>query len=131
MTEEIKEILQLIGSCCYYGKISNAECEKYCKYITNLQQKLEQYEKTQTYGDYVEIVNKVVELQQEKEELNRVCELYSKSLYNAELTDYKSRCEKANEKLNKLDFDNFVYGKTALKDIKRNLQNILQGSDKE
>lgn len=37
MTNEIKEILQLIGSCCYYGKISEVECEKYCNYITNLQ----------------------------------------------------------------------------------------------
>lgn len=42
---------------------------------------------------------------------------------------YKSKFEKVNEKLNKLDFDNFVYGKTALKDIKKNLQNILNGSD--
>lgn len=38
MTNEIKEILQLIGSCCYYGKISEVECKKYCNYITNLQE---------------------------------------------------------------------------------------------
>lgn len=35
----------------------------------------------------------ITNLQQENEKLNRMCELYSKSLYNAELSDYKSRCE--------------------------------------
>lgn len=37
----------------------------------------------------------ITNLQKENEELNRMCELYSKSLYYAELKDYKSRCEKA------------------------------------
>lgn len=44
-----------------------------------------------------------------------------------EINEYKTRCEKANKKLNELDFDNFVYSKAALKDIKKNLQNILNG----
>ena len=37
MKDEIKEILQLIGNCCYYGKISEDKCEKYCNCITNLE----------------------------------------------------------------------------------------------
>lgn len=36
-------------------------------------------------------------LEQENQDLSRMCELYSKSLYYAELKDYKSRVEKAVE----------------------------------
>lgn len=60
----------------------------------------------------------IIKLQQENEELNRMCELYSKSLYNAELTDYKSRCLKAIEILK------LCNSKCAKETI-----NILQGSD--
>lgn len=38
MNNEIKEILQLIGNRCYCGEISDDKCEKYCNYITNLQE---------------------------------------------------------------------------------------------
>lgn len=75
MTEETKELINCIrvnlrhNKC--FGGIDEIECKLLLDYITNLQQ--------------------------ENEELNRMCELYSKSLYNAELTDYKSRCEKANK----------------------------------
>lgn len=51
-----------------------------------------------------------------------------KEMYQ-ELTKYKERNEKAIEKINKLDFDNFVYGKRSLKDVKRDLLEILE--DKE
>ena len=37
----------------------------------------------------------------------------------------KDKIEKAIEKLNKLDFDKFVYSKTGLKDIKRDLLKML------
>ena len=38
MNNEIIEILQLIGNSCYCGVISEDKCEKYCNYITNLQE---------------------------------------------------------------------------------------------
>lgn len=85
-------------------------------YITNLQQKLQLANDTlDTHNELIEklqqdldkandIIEKdrqfykcrmdeYAELKKENKKLNRMCELYSKSLYNAELTDYKSRCE--------------------------------------
>ena len=44
-----------------------------------------------------QLVDYITNLQQENQDLSRMCELYGKSLYNAELTDYKSRIEKAVE----------------------------------
>lgn len=44
--------------------------------------------------------------------------------------EYAKRIEKAIERLNIIDFDNFVYTKRGLKDIKRDLLNILQGEKK-
>lgn len=41
MSDEIKEILELIGNSYYYGNIAEEQKEKYCNYITNLQQRLE------------------------------------------------------------------------------------------
>ena len=52
------------------------------------------------------LMEKLEELQQEKQSL-------------------KDRIEKAIEKLNNLDFDKFVYSKTGLKDIKRDLLKML------
>lgn len=50
---------------------------------------------------YADEVLKNAELKKENEELNRMCELlYSKSLYNAELTYYKQRNEKVIEYIN-------------------------------
>lgn len=59
--KEIKEILQLIGSCCYYGKISEVECEKYCDYITNLQEKNEKldYNLTEYTQNYLELQQRI------------------------------------------------------------------------
>lgn len=69
------------------------------------------------------------DLKEENKELNRMCELYSKSLYNAELTDYKSRCEKANtyinEEIKKIQEHQYSTGVRRLKKI----QNILNRSD--
>ena len=47
------------------------------------------------------LLDYITNLQQENQELSRMCELYGKSLYNAELTDYKSRIEKAVNFINK------------------------------
>ena len=41
MSDEIKEILELIGNSYYYGNIAEEQKEKYCNYITNLQQENE------------------------------------------------------------------------------------------
>ena len=71
MNKEIKEILEHIKM--YPEKL-------YC---------LSEKEKT-ILLDYI------TNLEQENEELNRMCEIYSKSLYNADLTRYKSRIDKAN-----------------------------------
>ena len=80
-------------------QIGNKVC--YCvdkdliDYITNLQQDLEKangiIEKDRQF--YKCRMDEYVKLKKKNEELNRMCELYSKSLYNAELTDYESRCE--------------------------------------
>lgn len=52
-------------------------------------------------GDLKLLLDYITNLQQENQDLSRICELYGKSLYNAELTDYKSRIEKAVEYLDK------------------------------
>ena len=39
MKDEIKEILELIGNDYYYGKINEEKKNKYCDYITNLQER--------------------------------------------------------------------------------------------
>ena len=116
MNKEIKEILHLLKRCNNtYLKIENSNGEKEYEYhqvndlrldgyhsqllldyITNLQK--ENVAKTHQIEVLEEILNyerniRNDKLQQENKELNRMCELYSKSLYNAELTDYKSRCE--------------------------------------
>ena len=52
-------------------------------------------------------------------------------LLSIETAEKIARINKAIELLNKLDFDNFVYTKQSLKNIKRDLLNILQGSDRD
>lgn len=114
-------------------------CDK--DYITNLQ------EENEDLKDRLKVMEHFKNsLQEENEKLKELCAKYEEEhntafkLWTMKMEEvptyeekmiYKSRCEKANEKLNKLDFDNFVYSKTALKDIKKNLQNILNGGDEE
>lgn len=169
MSEEIKEILDRIKDINNYDStttyednkiteqydmyISKEDVDKLLDYITNLQQKLEQYEKTQTYGDYVETVNKAVELQQENENKNNKILELQQELLNKKLNVkdieykekmlYKSRCEKAIDYLEKLwsfPSGNFevAINKEENKSIDidgneyiDNLLNILNGSDKE
>lgn len=103
MTEETKELINCIrvnlrhNKC--FGGIDEIECKLLLDYITNLQQDLDKandiIKKDRQF--YKCRMDEYAELKKKNEELNRMCELYSKSLYNAELTDYKSRCEKAIE----------------------------------
>lgn len=79
---------------------------------------------------------KIDNLRKENKELNRMCELYSKSLYNAELSDYKSRCEKAFKKLKEIRQSTFTkYNSNewdnclSYNDDIKPLENILNGSD--
>lgn len=65
--------------------------------------------------------NKSLEIHLNQQE----CKLIMRYLFKN--MSYKSKCEKVNKKLNELDFDNYIYGKHALKDIKKDLQNILNG----
>lgn len=76
----------------------------------------------------------ITNLQQENEELNKMCELYSKSLYCAELTDYKSRIEKAveyiKEHIQKYDIDGSIgdFDEFDMLTKPNYLLNILQGN---
>ena len=142
MTDEIKNILDYLKRSdknkfgFEQGKlIDYEEAQLLLDYITNLQQ--ENKAKTHQIEVLEEIVNyerniRNVKLQQENKELNRMCELYSKSLYNAELTDYKSRCEKANELL-KLPIVYETHQENGERDelLKkiRQAKDILNGSD--
>ena len=117
MNDEIKEILDRL-----YGFLYKVQNDFGFEYFTKREIEL--------------VFDYITNLQQENKELNRMCELYSKSLYNAELTDYKSRCEKANKFIDNnshyystvkhnegfsMDLDEEVFCNT--------LSNILNGSD--
>ncbi len=113
MTNEIKEILELIGSCCYYGKISEVECEKYCNYITNLQEENEKLkEKLKNNGIVKTCEN---------------CEWFGVCPHSYREYDYKSRNEKAVEYIEKHkrkdEFLNLNEWQT------RDLSNILRGDE--
>ena len=91
------------------------------------------------YAEEVDsLLDYIINLQQENEELNKMCELYSKSLYCAELTDYKSRIEKAvdyiKEHIQKYDIDGSIgdFDEFDMLTKPNYLLNILQnGSDEE
>ena len=165
MTEEIKEILHLLKRCDNtYLKIENSNGEKEYEYhqvndlrldgyhsqllldyITNLQQENEflKLNNPEMNIEHFRIIKenkrKIDNLRKQNKELNRMCELYSKSLYNAELTDYKSRCEKAieyienNKKETSSHFNGkeYVYRNFTLYCEPNDLLNILNGSDEK
>jgi predicted nuclease with TOPRIM domain len=109
--------------------------------LDNLQQRNNNLK--EDFKRHIDRINELTErndnLQQENYELNRMCELYGKSLYYAELKDYKSRCEKAIEYNNQIIKDtkdfyrpttDIIYSGDCLIDIAKNNINILQnGSD--
>jgi len=122
MNNDIKEILQLIGNCCYCGEISEDKCEKYCNYITNLQEKVNQYENPDDMTLMFmwcdeKAKDKIKQLQEENERLKIECSQLEKLDYLEELNrekllvkqideirkDYKSRCEKAIEEIDIID----------------------------
>lgn len=82
---------------------------------------------------YNDTTNKILDcitnLQEENKDLSRMCELYSKSLYCAELTDYKSRIEKAINFISKKIRDVALYGDQYF-DLNELLQ-ILKGVGKD
>ena len=146
MTEEIKEILNKLknennyqvdcndGSA--FKELFANEIYLLLDYITNLQQENEKlkYNARGQVNDYfkdkyADEILKNAKLKEENKELNRMCELYSKSLYNAELTDYKSRCLKAIEELTYMSTDAYT-DNYDIRDKHYNLlMNILNGSD--
>lgn len=84
------------------------------------------------------LLDYITNLQKENEELNKMCELYSKSLYCAELTDYKSRIKKAveyiKEHIQKYDIDGSIGDFDEFDTLTKPnyLLNILQnGSDSQ
>ena len=69
------------------------------------------------------------ELEDKYKELDKMCELYSKSLYNAELNQYKNNWNKLKEYLNykserAVGEDEYVYD-----EIYNEMQELEQGSD--
>ena len=94
MSEETKEILDKLKDSNWYDELDLTgtrwieltwkETHLLLDYITNLQQKVEQLEK-------------------ENKELNKMCELYSQSLYNADLTKAEDEIDRLNNIINELE----------------------------
>lgn len=118
MSNEIKEILQLIGNCHYRGEISGDKYEEYCNYITNLQDKMKQLQgeiqnlrgSLKTYE--VLLKTNVEENKRLKERENFKFNLKKDETkapatiiksYKNDYEDYKSRCEKAIPMLKELN----------------------------
>ena len=95
------------------------------------------YEKELAYKAIVQLQQKVEQLEKENKELNRMCELYSQSLYNADLT----KAEKKVEQLENIRKEAIKYIKSYKNDYApyelsdyniREILNILnKGSNKE
>ena len=66
--------------------------------------------------------NENLNLQEEIKELSRMCELYSKSLYNAELTQLKKRIDIVSEKIENYTTLNPLR-------VRKELLEILRGKD--
>ena len=78
-----------------------------------------------------QIEDYITNLQQENHELNRMCELYGKSLYYAELEDYKSRCEKAIEYIEKQKKKMYKSRNKIALFVLMKLGNILQNGSED
>lgn len=128
MKDEIKEILNWLNQIIKENKESDVSLNgcvvpfetlyKLQDCITNLQQENE-------------------ELKNEVKELERMCELYGKSIYNAELTDYKSRIDKAikyiKSHIQRHDIDGSIADLDEFDILAspKTLLNILNGGDKD
>lgn len=126
MNKEIKEILD------YLKKKENT---RRIKCITIEESKLLLDYITKINEKYDEALECIDELKNEVEELNRMCEIYGKSLYNAELTDHKSRIDKVNKLLNNHDIDiGDIYYKYNNRYVKSELKERIReitGGDEE
>lgn len=126
MNDEIKEIID-----CLELAVDSESYKILLNYITNLQQEIEKLNDDKR-GMLVQLYkanDNRDKVKQENYELNRMCELYGKSLYYAELTDYKSRCEKAIEYIKDNcsyeDDTKYCYDDLCSSDV-NDLLNILQ-----
>jgi hypothetical protein len=140
MNNEIKEILDYLKEFIDEDRLEQINLNRWfisslLDYITNLQEQLHQasldiQELTERDIECPSWCDKLTKLQQENQDLSRMCELYGKSLYNAELTDYKSRIDKAIEYVKECytqppNIENFMHEGEM-----NYLLNILRGEDK-
>lgn len=127
MTNEIKEM--------NFSEMLFNRDERLLDYITNLQEeneRLKQYKEDNFLYDFEELQDKVINLQKENIELNRMCEIYSKSLYNADLTKAEKRIDKAIEYINYVGWTTQVEEEhlyTCELDFRNKILNILRGDE--
>ena len=96
---------------------------------------IETEEKAFKFKDYIkDLQQKVEQLEKENKELNRMCELYRQSLYNADLTKAEKKVEQlesikkeAIEYINKMWLAKLTPG--TVSDTKFDLLNILNRDD--
>lgn len=121
MNNDIKEILGLIGNAYYYGKISEEEKNKYCEYITNLQEELKSANESITWWQ-----NRFNALQEKNKNLKKAFKSTTE-----ELCEYATRNEKAIDLLKEAGcYDEET--KTFCDDVWEELPkllNILNGGD--
>lgn len=112
MNEEIKEITHI-----------HVDCDRELLWIFYIDNNGKRHE----YVDIDEesLTDYIINLQKENKELNRVVELYSKSLYNAELTRYKEE----NERLKATDQANNIVINLQVKEYQK-LNKIIEDIDK-
>ena len=128
MNNEIMKILE-IKEDCDYKRLSIDEIKCLEDYITNLQEELEEEKRIEEKS--LETINN---LQEEIERQSKAQIILANQI--TEMYDYKSRCEKAVEYINKNQLYNFDYDKEELFEIvsdriaKDYLLHILQGDDK-
>lgn len=88
----------------------------------------------------IEQYHEIVELEGKYKELDKMCELYSKSLYNAELNQYKCNWNKLKDELRQIRQSTFTkYGKNEWENclsfnddilpLIKKMQELEQGSD--
>ena len=72
-----------------------------------------------------ELFDYITNLEEEIKELNRMCEIYSKSLYNADLTKAEARIDKAIHRIQLLQMD----GEICIKDLGLIVRDLTGGDE--